>query len=85
LNEIPEPMVIALLPAGRGRHADDHRPFVTPLNFSTTMAGVGRSDDNSRKKVQNVHGDSSEVRSKAYALKHVEPAETNGRFEVVGQ
>jgi hypothetical protein len=26
LDKIPEPMVIALLRAGRGPHADDHRP-----------------------------------------------------------
>jgi hypothetical protein len=27
LNEIPKPVVVALLRAGRGRHGDDHRPF----------------------------------------------------------
>ena len=27
LDQIPEPMVIAVLRAGRGGHADDHRPF----------------------------------------------------------
>jgi hypothetical protein len=27
VDEIPEAMVIALLRAGRGRHAADHRPF----------------------------------------------------------
>src|SRR3989442_15917346 len=32
---------------------------LTPLNSSRTMRGVRRSDDNSRKKVQNVRGDSS--------------------------
>ena len=27
LDEIPKPVVVALLRAGRGRHGDDHRPF----------------------------------------------------------
>jgi hypothetical protein len=33
--------------------------WLTPLNSSRTMRGVPRRDDNSRKKVQNVRGDSS--------------------------
>jgi hypothetical protein len=27
LDEIPKPVVIALLQASRGRHGNDHRPF----------------------------------------------------------
>jgi hypothetical protein len=34
--------------------------FLTPLNYSRTMGSVRRRDDNSRRKVQNVRGDSSE-------------------------
>ena len=33
--------------------------FLTPLNSSRTMGSVRRRDDNSRRKVQNVYGDSS--------------------------
>jgi hypothetical protein len=32
---------------------------LTPLNSSRTMASSRRRDDNSRERVQNVHGDSS--------------------------
>jgi hypothetical protein len=35
---------------------------LTSLNSSGSMRGIGRCDDNSRKKVRNVHGDSSEKR-----------------------
>jgi hypothetical protein len=27
LDEIPKPVVVALLQASRGRHGNDHRPF----------------------------------------------------------
>jgi len=27
LDEVPKPVVVALLQAGRGRHGNDHRPF----------------------------------------------------------
>src|SRR5262249_27817082 len=64
LDEIPEAMVKALLRAGRGPHADDHRPFTRPVQLPRTWHGARRlrrpgSDDNSRRKVQNVRADSS--------------------------
>jgi hypothetical protein len=37
LDEIPKAVVVALLPAGRGRHGHNHRPFITPLNSSRTI------------------------------------------------
>jgi hypothetical protein len=40
LDEFPEAMVIALLRAGRDRHADDHRPFT--LAAQLLEGGVGR-------------------------------------------
>ena len=39
LDEMPKPVVLALLRAPRGRHGDDHRPFGQPLNSSKDMAG----------------------------------------------
>jgi hypothetical protein len=59
LDEIPEPIVIALLRAGRGRHADDHRSLAHAAQLLKDDAGVRRSDDSSSNKVQNVRGDSS--------------------------
>ena len=59
LHEIPKPVVVALLKAS-------HRMIIgrslTPLNYSRTLRAVRRretvrrSDDNSRRKVQNVRG-----------------------------
>ena len=43
LNEIPKPVVVALLRAGRGRHGHDHRPFphaAQPLENIRASAGV---------------------------------------------
>ena len=54
-------MVIALLRAGRGRHADDHRPFAEAAQLLQRMRGARRRDDNSRNKMHNVRGDSSAI------------------------
>ena len=60
LDEIPKPVVVALLRAGRGRHGTDHRPFPHAAQLLEDECGsVRRRDDNSRGKVQNVRGDSS--------------------------
>jgi hypothetical protein len=61
LDEIPEPMVIASLPAGlvvmRMIIGRSH----TDLNSSRTMGVVRRRADNSCKKVQIVRADSSAI------------------------
>jgi hypothetical protein len=65
LDEIAKPVVVAPLRAPRGRHEDVIARSLTPLNSSRTSRAVHRcervrrSDDNSRRKVQNVRGDSS--------------------------
>jgi hypothetical protein len=60
LDEIPEPMVIALLGAGRGRHPEDDRPFADTAQLLRDH-GERRSarDENSRTRIRNVDGDSS--------------------------
>jgi hypothetical protein len=59
LDEIPKPVVVALLRAGNVWHGNDHRRFRhTALTSSRTMASLRRRDDNSRSKVQNVRKDS---------------------------
>ena len=58
LDEVPEPMVIALR-AARGRHPDDDRPILRPLNSSETTAAVAQRDENWRTRIRNVDGDSS--------------------------
>jgi hypothetical protein len=60
LDEIPKPVVVALLKAS---HADDHRPLAHAAQRVEAMRGVRRAevvrrDDNSRRKMQNVRGDS---------------------------
>jgi hypothetical protein len=62
LDELPKPMVVALLRAGRGRHANDHSPFHDAAQSLKDPRAVRRRDDNSSGRVQNVRGDSS-VRS----------------------
>ena len=59
LDKIPEPMVIALLRAGRGLHADDHRSLAHAAQLLKDDAGRPSADANSRNKVQNVRGNSS--------------------------
>jgi hypothetical protein len=60
LDEIPKPVIVALLRAGEGWHGNDHRRFRhTALNSSTMRGSLRLRDDNSRSKVQNVRGDSS--------------------------
>jgi hypothetical protein len=62
LDKIPKPVVVALLRASDGWHANDHRRFRdTALNPSWTMGSLRRRDENSRSKVQNVRKDSSAV------------------------
>ncbi len=61
MDEIPEPMVIASLRAGPGRHADDHRPFAYPPQLLKEDGDIRRRADNSRKKVQIVRADSSDL------------------------
>jgi hypothetical protein len=64
LDEIPKPVVVALLRAGDGWHGNDHRRFRhTALNSSRTMGSLRRRDDNSRGKVQNARGDSCAKKS----------------------
>ena len=58
-------MVDRLLKAPRGRHGDDHPAFADVAQLLEDIATVHRrevvrrSDDNSRRKVQNIRGDSS--------------------------
>jgi hypothetical protein len=64
LDEISKPVFVALLRADRSRHRDDHRPFAHAAQLLEAMRGVRRPemvrrDDNSRRKIQNVRGDSS--------------------------
>ena len=59
LDEVPKPVVVAALQAGRGRHGHDHRPFPQPRNSSMTTGSVRHRDDNSRAKVQIVRGNNS--------------------------
>src|SRR5439155_12701586 len=62
VDEISKAVVVALLRAGRSRHGNDHRRFLTPLNSLRTMrARPSRRNDNSRGRVQNVRRDSSEL------------------------
>jgi hypothetical protein len=67
LDKIPEPMVMPLLRAGSGRHADDHRPKLTRSILEDTAGHPPTSDepprrvvsdDNSRRELRNVRGDS---------------------------
>ncbi len=39
LDEIPRPVVVALLRAPRGRHGDDHRPFAHAAQLLEDIAG----------------------------------------------
>ena len=66
LDEIPKPVVVALLMAS---HADDHRPFTHAAQLLEAMRSVRRPeivrrDDNSRRKMQNLRGDSSGAKVK---------------------
>jgi hypothetical protein len=56
LDEIPEPMVVALLRAGRGRDPDDHRPFADAAQLLRAMRQRPLAYHNSRNQVQNVRG-----------------------------
>jgi hypothetical protein len=61
LTRIPKPVVVAPLTAS---HAADHRPFAHADQLLEAVRGVRRPkmvrrDDNSRRKMQNVRGDSS--------------------------
>ena len=68
LDEIPEPMVVALLRAGCGRHPDNHRPFADAAQLLRGRCGSVRwRDDNSRSQVHNVRGDGLPARSQASA------------------
>jgi hypothetical protein len=64
LDEIPKPVVVALLKPPRGRHGDDHPAFAYAAQLLKDIAAVRRretvrrSDDNSRRREQNVGGDS---------------------------
>jgi hypothetical protein len=45
LDEIPKPVVVALLTAPRGRHGDDHPPFVYVAQLlSRTLRAVRRRE-----------------------------------------
>ena len=57
-DEIPESMVIALLRAGCGRHANDHRASAPAASTPPRRCGSAL-DDNSRRTVQNVRRDST--------------------------
>jgi hypothetical protein len=67
VDEIPKPVVVALPKAPR-RHGDDHPAFAYAAQLLEDIRAVRRretvrrSDDNSRRKVQNVLGDSSAIR-----------------------
>ena len=52
LDEIPKPVVVALLRAGRGGHGNDHRPFPHAAQLIEDEWERPRSDDNSRGKVR---------------------------------
>ena len=39
VDEIPKPVVVALLRAGRDRHGDDHRPFARTAQLLEDDAG----------------------------------------------
>jgi hypothetical protein len=76
VDEIAKPMVITLLRARCGRHPEIIGRSLTPLNSSRIWGAVRRRrtvrsrDDNSRRKVQNLRGDSSpNFRTRRY---HVE-------------
>jgi hypothetical protein len=58
LDEIPEPMVIALLLAGRGRYPEMIARSLRPLNSSETTADVAQRDEELAR-IRNVDGDSS--------------------------
>lgn len=66
LDEIPKPVVVALLSTPWGRHGHHHRPFAHAAQHLEDIAASAdvrrsRGDDNSRPKVQNVRGDRSAV------------------------
>src|SRR5262249_60324203 len=70
LDKIPKPVVVALLKAS---HPDDHRPFAHGARLLEAVRGVRRleivrRDDNSRRKIQNVSGDSSAVTWSTYRI-----------------
>ena len=64
-DEIPEPMVVALLRARGGPHLDDRRPFARPDQILEDLAGVRRRQPGRPQrrqlalKAQNVRADSS--------------------------
>ena len=64
IHEIPKPVIIALLTAARGRHAADHRSSTDATQPRRTLQAAAdvASDDNSRRRVQNVGVDSSALR-----------------------
>jgi hypothetical protein len=55
---MPKAMVVASLSAGRGRHDTIIGRFPHAAQPSTTIERLSRREDNSRRKVQNVHADS---------------------------
>jgi hypothetical protein len=66
-NEVPKPVIIALLRAGPARHADDHPPFRRPRSTprrrckASACARPDRlRDDNSARKSRNVRADRSD-------------------------
>jgi hypothetical protein len=65
MDEIPKTVIVALLKAARGRHADDHRSSADAAQPLEDIAGGPvdmSSADNSRRRVQNVRVDSSDQR-----------------------
>lgn len=69
-NQISQSVVIASLRADPARHADDHQlarscPSAPPSAYTersaTVAMGVGIGDDNSRRQVRNVRGNSSAI------------------------
>ena len=88
-DEVPQPMVIAPLRAGRGRHGDDHRPFAHAAQLPEDDAGRPPRepdrlrDDNSRGKVQNVRGDSSATKP-TVVVQHVHLSD-GGQAVIAGQ
>jgi hypothetical protein len=72
-DEIPQPVVMALLRPGRGRHGMIIGRSLTLRNSSRAMGSVRRRGDNSRGKVQNVRGDNSDEESAGVNYSHRSP------------
>jgi hypothetical protein len=83
---IPEAMIVTLLWTGR-RHADDHQPFAHAAQRQssrtlqvrrTSDKTLHRQDENSRRKVQNVPGDSSARNRSCRSTRHGQQGVSGG-------